>query len=539
MNLPPHRQPISETLQLQAPEDQQAPLTATAPLSTGRVLGRGLTWSVLGQLLQALASAAVMIVLVRVIPPAEYGKAAAASSWLAFLSAFGFDQFVLHSLQLTGDEEPRWSLHWSAGFYIQAGLAAICALLALIFHFFANYRALSPVLLLASLGLFIQWPGQLRFAMLRRLLDFRRIRLLQLLGTIVGLASSLVLGLRGWGALAIVFGTSLMSLPFAADLLIVVGWRPDRKWWEWPTWSAYKESLNFGSKLAISGILFGARATLEALMLPVAIGFVQMGFVSRAQALYNLTFGRVAALLTEVVYPLLPRAGSDLQRYRRHATVLLQVILLITIPGSVFLGVAGQPISRALYGTKWIAADPLLLPAALLAGGIAVFSVSVTILQALNKMKVVVLLSALFAALTALPLGLAIMNRNAESYLWSLALAQFIGTSIALRLADPFLSRGWPRLILLPVLVASLISAGLLWELREFLESNAILGAYHNVGRAIVLTIAFTFFMGFAHQTIFPRALDATLEQLPAGRRIQGWLAVFNLRHLSRLRRRI
>ncbi|MGB0110909.1 MAG: hypothetical protein WBP52_20620, partial [Terriglobales bacterium] len=78
-----------------------------------RHVAHGLAWNTIYQVFQTVLSFGAMLVLVRVIPPAEYGRATAAVSWLLLMCSFGCAQFMNHALQLPKDVEPDWSLHWS------------------------------------------------------------------------------------------------------------------------------------------------------------------------------------------------------------------------------------------------------------------------------------------------------------------------------------------------------------------------------------------------------------------------------------------
>ena len=70
--------------------------------------------------------------------------------------------------------------------------------------------------------------------------------------------------------------------------------------------------------------------------------------------------------MNDVVYPFLPRHSGHRERYAAQATLYLQVMLLITVPGALFIGQQGPILSRVLYGTKWAAMDPLIWPGALI-----------------------------------------------------------------------------------------------------------------------------------------------------------------------------
>ena len=225
--------------------------------------------------------------------------------------------------------------------------------------------------------------------MLRRAMDFRRLQIILAITVALKLAVTLSLALAGWGAYAIVLGSSVATaLPFAVDLLIVRGWRPSGDQWLRVNWRAYTPVLRFGLQQAGSGMLRSAQAAMASMVLPGALGFAAMGLLDRAQALYQSTVGRVGNIVVETVYPVLPRYAADPVRYPRQATFFCQAILLVVVPGAVYLGLEGQALLRLLYGEKWIAAEPLIWPGTLIALGAAIFGIGWTVLLATNRLQI-------------------------------------------------------------------------------------------------------------------------------------------------------
>ncbi len=252
-------------------------------MPTNRV-ARGLAWGTAHQLVEVALAFLAMLALVRIIPPEEYGRWSALLGILAVLNALGFAGFAAQALQVAEAEEPDWSLHYSVGLYIQGSLMLACHALGALCWFSAAYRPIAPLLHLAAFGLLLDWPAQLRAVMLRREMDFRRLKILMTCSTLLKLATTLVLGVAGAGAYALVLGANVVTaLPLAVDLLAVRRWRPRRGWWHWPDWAAYGKARRFGLQQLGSGILGSLRGGLEAAVLPHALGYGPMGLLDRAR----------------------------------------------------------------------------------------------------------------------------------------------------------------------------------------------------------------------------------------------------------------
>ena len=107
------------------PEDGSTPDVAA---STDRraLITRGIVWNSAFQVFLVGTSFVSMLVLVRLLSPAEFGRATAATGVLALINCFNCSYFIAQAIQLREGEEPDWGAHWQAGFYIQFVLFMIC-----------------------------------------------------------------------------------------------------------------------------------------------------------------------------------------------------------------------------------------------------------------------------------------------------------------------------------------------------------------------------------------------------------------------------
>ena len=483
-------------------------------------IARGIAWNAIYQVVEVALAFGAMLVLVRIIPPEEYGRWSAVLGILTVLNALGFAGFAGQALQVPDGQEPDWSLHCSAGLYLQIGLTLICLAVAAACGLAPAYRAVAPLLGIAAVGLLLDWPAQLRAVMLRRELDFRRLKLLLAAATIAKLGVTLALGVAGGGAYALVLGGNVVTaLPLAADLL-ASGWRPRRGWWRWPDWVAYRRALDFGLQQAGSALLAGARGGLEAAVLPHALGYGGMGLLDRARALFAGTIGRVAHVLLETAYPLLARGAGDPRVFAARATLFVQVLLLGLAPAALYVGLEGPELSRLLYGSRWTAADPLIWPAALGTLGLAMSGVGSAVLLAGGRLRLCLALDVAAALVAAPMLVVAGAGGGLVAYAWGIAAGQLLAGGTALAFASPLLAAGWVRATVVPPLAAGLLGVAVVSALGA-IEPRLPLAArvgLHAATYGVVVAIAL--------RGLFPRQLASVLRRVPGGGRLSGWLGL-------------
>jgi len=469
------------------------------------------------QVFQAVISFAVMLVLVHVVPPVEYGRFAAVTGLTGIINVGSCGQFMTQALQLPEGADPHWTRHFSAAVYIQSVLTVVCWLTAAICWMEPTYRALAPLLLIASLNFILDAFNLLGDISLRRQLDFRRLRIVHAAGTLVSTMLSLVLGLDGFGAYAFIIANVFNALPFTIDLLLLRRWRPGPGWWRMPDWKEYRSAIKFGIRQGGAVLLNNARSFAESMVLPGATSLVEMGLWNRAQGLYRSSVGRMIPLLLDALYPVLPRYAADREQYPRQATLVVQVMLWTTIPLGVFLGAEGPIVSRLLYGQKWIAADPLLWPGALVGVGFSSFSVCYIVLLAADRLKDCTLLDLVSGFLLTSAILFPWLRSGMTVYAWIVAGAQISAAGLALFRARKFMTRDWIRTVVVPpVVTASLAAlftrwAGAMMPLHLALEAACLVGIY---GICTILLL----------RVLFATQLHTLFQRLPMLNRVQHLL---------------
>jgi O-antigen/teichoic acid export membrane protein len=494
-------------------------MTASELPGRRRLVARGIAWNTLYQVFEAGVAFGAMLIIVRIIPPAEYGRFGAALGLLMLLNSFSFGNFVSQALQLPDGREPDWSLHWSVGMYIQVSLMLACHALAGLCWLTSTYRPIAPLLHVAALGFIIDWPARLRAAMLRREMDFRRSKILLACSTALQLSVTIAVGLLGGGALAIVLGSNVVTpTPFVVDLLLVRRWRPRPGWWRWPDWGAYRPALRFGLQQVGGALVWSVRGALEGIVLPRTVGYASVGLMDRAHALASRSIGRVSGIMVETIYPLLPRCAAELTQYVRQSTIFAQALLLVVIPAVLYIGLEGPSLSRLLYGKRWIDADPLIWPAAVSGLGLSLFALGSVVLLAQNRLRLCFVLEAVAAAVSLPMLAVTFAGYGIVAYAWTLAAGRLLAGVIALAAASPLLAAGWMRSALVPPTVASLLAMTAVLAVERLGIASSL------VATLCLDTWVYGLVLVLSLRGLFPGSLGSVLSRVPGGERLGGWL---------------
>ncbi|MCW8137913.1 MAG: oligosaccharide flippase family protein [Planctomycetota bacterium] len=491
----------------------------SGPGLRGRVLA-GITWSAAYQVFSVVVQFGTMLVLVRLVAPADYGRVAAVVGLLHVINAFGAATFISQALQLPAGEEPDWTLHWHCGLWIQGWLAIGCLALAAVASVVPPYDELALLLGVAAVGLLIDAPSRLRMAQLQRALDYRRLRLVAAASTLTSVATSLGMASAGHGALGLVLGGNVViSIPFSADLLRS-GWRPTERWWRWPDWARYRPALRFGAFQGGAGVLRSLRGALVGIVLPATMGYEALGLLGRAEALFSSTVQRVSGLLGDTVYPILPQCADDEGRFRRVAGAYAEVTAIVVVLGAAFVAFDGPLLSRLLYGERWAAVDPLIAPQALAGLCLALGGLGYRLLLARGQLRPCLGIDVLTAALGG---GVALATSlvpDVELYAWAHAATSVVVFIVAVALARPQPGAGWWA-ALLPPAAAALAGAATLQALQALPARPPDVPLWLEVA---LRSGGFAAGALAAMRLAFPSYLQRNLALLPAGQRLNALL---------------
>jgi O-antigen/teichoic acid export membrane protein len=495
---------------------ENIPTQDPAPLPSGALLRSGLAWNTIYQVFSSAVAFGSMLILVRIFPPREYGRAAAVSAFLALLNCLNCRTYVGHSLQLRHGVEADWSQHFSFAFYGQSLLALTCNLVAAVCWFLPAYRDIAPLLHLASVGVFLDGFNQVSSLQLERAMDFKRLRILGFAGTILYTGTVLAFGFSGWGAAAIVLGSQVSGFPLGFDLFFVRRWRPRGGWWCGLDWRSYRASLKWGFVMASSASMSAASSGLEFAVLPGRVGFTAMGLWNRGQALFTISIARILGVLQQTAYPLLPRYAADHERYRPYATLFEQIMLWLLIPSTMFLGLEGKSLSRLLYGMKWVAADPMIWPGAILGLGTWLFTAAGVIQFAASRLRICFKMDT-FSALMCLPaLAIVLISKSIVVYAWVFACGQLLVGLVNFYLSAKFIDSRWAGRVLLPAIVSTCAGCAAVFVIHRLhlplLE--------HLIASAVAYFVANLIVMRVCFSTDF----TSVLLRMPRGKSLARWM---------------
>jgi len=344
---------------------------------------RSVLWTTGFTVFQDILQFGLTLTLTRLLPPEAYGKFSFVTTLIGFFTVISFREFLNHTLQVRDNEETHYQDHFTAGAVIQTALFIGVNLVAVGLQFTTTYAATAPLLHLMSPLLLLDLVSEFRTKMLERQFEWQRLRTLHAVGLVAGAIVAVTMAVSGFGVYALLVPSFCTSLPLAWDLFVTARWRPT---WEWSA-VRYRQARAYGTTRIGSTALVSASNLAENALLTRAVGFAQLGLYNRALGLAALACQRSASLLMNALYPVLTRVPVRTPQYRRAATLVIRFVAWTVIPSAILLAWLAEPVTRTLFGSRWLAAVPLVPYTMALGAMLALVQTNYTLLLAHQQQR--------------------------------------------------------------------------------------------------------------------------------------------------------
>jgi lipopolysaccharide exporter len=350
----------------QAPAEQQAAADAHAAAEAHAAeelrdaAAHGVRWSAIARPTVEILQLGSIVVLARLIVPAEFGRYAIAliAQEVAYLMVAGGLSSALVQRK-TIDRE-----HQQAGMALGllAGLAlAVLTLIAasvIVAPIFGErtaffVRLMAPLCLVAALS-------TVPTATLRRKMAFRRLSEIEVLSTVARVVVCIGLALAGLSGEALVLGVLAGSL--ATGIIAWVSAPPPaprlhRK--------AARELLSYGVPVSLASVSWIGFSNVDYAIIGARLGALQTGFYFRAYTLAVEYQSKISVVMSQVGFPVLARTRSAAelsQLYRQ----MVRTLTILLFPLLVLLTITAPVLVPFLFGSRWASA---VVPVQILALG--------------------------------------------------------------------------------------------------------------------------------------------------------------------------
>jgi O-antigen/teichoic acid export membrane protein len=316
---------------------------------------RGSVWTALRQAVQQGSALIALVVVARLIPPAEVGLFSMATLVLTITRALtetGFEQALIQRAEL--DDEVL-----DAGFVavLARGLlvALVLALAANLFAAFFEEPRVADIVRALALGIAIEGLINNRVAMFQRTLDFRRYFFFHAAGQLVGLVATVASAIVLHNVWAVVAGQLASALARVIMSYVLCAERPRLRF----RWALARELLEYGRWVSASSVLLFVLVNGDNVVIGKWIGAEALAYYNWAYQLASLPALVITQVLSSVMFPALAAVRGDRARLADLFARSMRLTWLLALPSSLLIATLVEVFTRALLGDRWLPIVPL------------------------------------------------------------------------------------------------------------------------------------------------------------------------------------
>ncbi len=330
-------------------------------------LAKGAVVKLVGQAMTLLVKIGSLVVLARLLTPADFGlvaMAVAVGGIAYIIASAGYTMAAIQKEHITEAEVS--TLFWIN--LRRAALIALAGVLAapLIAAFYGDYRV-GWIFAFSGAGLVLTAAGAQHSALLQREMRFTELTMAELTAEIAGATLAISLAVAGVGYWSLVAASVMTPFALTSGLWVVTRWLPGR-----PDWSLNMRALTgFSFTLMLNQLVVFIAYNAEKVLLGRFWGADVLGLYGRASQIIGMPTAQLHGAVGGVVFSTLSRLQSDQPRFRRYFLKVYALIISLTAPVTMAAVVFAEEIVLVLLGPKWIEAAAifrLLSPTVLIFG---------------------------------------------------------------------------------------------------------------------------------------------------------------------------
>ncbi|MDX8127145.1 lipopolysaccharide biosynthesis protein [Methylomonas sp. OY6] len=442
-----------------------------------------LKWNYFGRLISLTLQFSIGIVLARILGPEPFGLVAIALLVQSLGNLFaegGLGAALIQSQEISNhDIRSVFSTQLLIGVLISSVVAGLAPFLAVFF----NEPKATLVIQVMALSFSIQALGQTANALIRRNLEFKKIQ-------ITGLISYCI-GYLGLGLPLAYFNYGVWSLVVAQLSQVSINALLTYFYVRHPIFPLIGPSncrfLRFGAAITLNNITSWGISNLDTAIIGRSFETSILGVYNRAFNLVNMPMYAVTSSMQSVLFSAYAKSQNNPNVLLRTYITSTSLMALIFFP--VYGAMAAIPdlIIPVLYGDKWNAAIPLMMPLCFALAINATLSMSGPLLSAIG-MPQIELKAQLLTLLIGIPSLIWAAQESVLTVAWTvlgtyiLRLVLLVVATLRVLEAKPYLLM---TIIIMPLILGSFLY-GFSWYIGQF----SYLQIYPRALRLVVIVFA-------------------------------------------------
>jgi len=296
-----------------------------------------------------------LVVLARLLEPADFGLVAMVTAFTGIINRFndfGLSTVTVQRPAITSAQVS--SLFWLniliGSFFFVVSISGAPLLAA----FYKEPRLIGVATALAA-GFILTALGVQHSALLQRQMRFVTLAIIDISSLVVSITTGISLAMIGYGYWALV-GMAIMLPAFSTGCLwYAAKWIPSKPSWE----PGMPAMIRFGGTVTLNSIIVYIAYNADKILLGRYWGPGVLGFYERAYQLINIPADNLNSAIGGVAFPALAKLQDDPDRLKSYFLKGYSLVLGLSFPITAACALYAEEIIYIFLGAKWLDAVPI------------------------------------------------------------------------------------------------------------------------------------------------------------------------------------
>ncbi len=316
----------------------------------------GVKWISFSQAGNVILQLVSIFTLARILPPSDYGLMAIATVFTAFAALFsdmGTGAALIQKDSLSpGLTNAVFWFNVVLGLLLTFTVIGIAPIAALSFsepRLLQILLVMSPVFIVSSLGI-------VHKNLFERKSEFRKIAIIELMSSMLGLAIALIFAWRNAGVYSLVAQSLSRALLSTLLLWIINNWRPVFS----VQFSTIKEIWKFSGNIFLFNIVNYSHRNMDSILIGRFLGTAELGFYNIAYRVLLFRLQNITFVISRATFPAYSRHQNDKELIASHYLSMLETIAFITAPVMALIWALREPFILLFLGNQWLPSADVL-----------------------------------------------------------------------------------------------------------------------------------------------------------------------------------
>uniref|UniRef100_UPI004048FB42 lipopolysaccharide biosynthesis protein n=1 Tax=Flavobacterium sp. TaxID=239 RepID=UPI004048FB42 len=449
----------------------------------------GLKWTFLDTFVLKGSLFFFTLLLARIIGPTEFGLVGILTIFISIGNSLVDGGLSVSLVRTLNTDNKDYSTVFLTNLIFSIIIYTIIFLSSPYISFFFNQPILTSLIRVYCLSFILSAFSSIQIAILIKNLQFKKLMIYNLPGTIIGLILSLYLVYNDFGVWSVIVLYLTSQLFYIVLLWINSEWKPDFKFSK----DKFKIHFFYGYKLMLATILDTLFKNVYNIIIGKFYSIKSLGFFDRAQSLNEYPVSVIIGIINKVSYPILSKMQDDKIKIAESYKKLMQTTFFITTPLIFSAIIIAKPLFLLVLGEDWIVASEFFQILCLASIFYPIHAFNIIVLKVYGRTDLYLMIEVIKKVIIVLSI-IALFSFGIYGLLWSSFITSLIALLVNTRYSSKFINYSLKAQLfdMFPVILISIIMALIMFLTLQILEK-------YN----LIVQIVLPFLVGFVFYLCF------------------------------------